>query len=240
MHRLPLLCLAASLVASCDEPAKGDVAKSSPVSIASAEAPIVVELFQSQGCSSCPPANAALNQLADRKDVIALSFAVTYWDRLGWKDIFATPAYTQRQRDYAATLKGESVYTPQVIINGRRELVGNGRGELAGAVNETKGLTGGPAISAEADAVTIGAGKGKATIWLIRYDPRSVNVAIKAGENNGRTLPHRNIVRQMAKLGNWSGAQQRYTITKPANAGWRTAILVQSGSTGPILSAKLI
>jgi hypothetical protein len=240
MRHLLTVCLAAFMLASCGEPAKSDVPQSSPVSTASANAPIVVELFQSQGCSSCPPANAALNELANRKDVIALSFAVTYWDRLGWKDTFATPAYTQRQRDYAATLKGGSVYTPQVIINGRRELVGNGRGELAGAVNETKGLTGGPAISAEADAVTIGAGKGKATIWLIRYDPRSVDVAIKAGENDGRTLPHRNIVRQMAKLGNWTGAQQRYTIAKPANAGWRTAILVQSGSTGPILSAKLI
>jgi hypothetical protein len=240
MRYITALCLAASLLTSCGEPAKSDVPQSTMTSSANANAPIVVELFQSQGCSSCPPANAALNELADRKDVIALSFAVTYWDRLGWKDIFAAPAHTQRQRDYAATLKGGSVYTPQVIINGRRELVGNGRGELAGAVSESKGLSGGPAISSAAGNVTIGVGTGKATIWLIRYDPRSVNVAIKAGENDGRTLPHRNIVRQMTKLGNWSGAQQSYALPKAANAGLRTAILVQSGSTGPILSAKVI
>jgi hypothetical protein len=230
----------ASMLTSCGEPARSDIPKPTTASTGSANAPIVVELFQSQGCSSCPPANAALNELADRKDVIALSFAVTYWDRLGWKDTFATPAYTQRQRDYAATLKGGSVYTPQVIINGRRELVGNGRGELAGAVRESKGLSAGPTISSAAGNVTIGAGTGKATIWLVRYDPRSIDVAIKAGENNGRTLPHRNIVRQLTKLGNWSGSQQSLTLPKAANAGWRTAILVQSGSTGPILSAKVI
>jgi len=84
--------------------------------------PIVVELFQSQGCSSCPPTNAAFNLIADRADLIPLSFAVTYWDNLGWKDRFAKPAFTQRQRDYAKTLRvGAGVYTPQVVINGARE-----------------------------------------------------------------------------------------------------------------------
>jgi hypothetical protein len=236
--RLLLPLTLSVLIAACSPNAADDKAFAETPSVASG--PIVVELFQSQGCSSCPPANAALNALADRKDVIALSFAVTYWDRLGWKDTFAAPGYTQRQRDYAATLKGGSVYTPQVIINGRRELVGNGKGELAKAVAETNGLSGGPSISADAANVTVGAGKGKATIWLVRFDPSYVNVAIKAGENDGRTLPHRNIVRQLTKLGSWTGATASFTLPKAANTGWRTAILVQSGSTGPIVAAKVI
>ena len=110
-------------------------------------APIVIELFQSQGCSSCPPANAALNAIAGRRDVIALSYAVTYWDRLGWKDKFADPAFTQRQYDYKSALKADSVYTPQVVLNGTKAIVGNGDGELSRAVKVTKPVSAVPAIS---------------------------------------------------------------------------------------------
>jgi hypothetical protein len=240
MLRLIVVASLLPFLASCREVAESETPELRYATTASADAPIVVELFQSQGCSSCPPANAALNALADRKDVIALSFAVTYWDRLGWKDTFATAEYTQRQRDYAATLRGGSVYTPQVIINGTRELVGNGRGELAGAVGQAKGLSGGPAISTDQAKVMVGAGKGKATVWLVRFDPRTHDIAIKAGENGGRKLPHRNIVRQLEKLGSWSGAEQSYALPKSAQAGLKTAILVQSGATGPILAAKLL
>ena len=95
---------------------------------------MVVELFQSQGCSSCPPANANVIALADRPDVLALSFGVTYWDDLGWKDTFATPQYTARQWDYARALRPRNVATPQVVINGRRDVVGNDRGELEPAI----------------------------------------------------------------------------------------------------------
>lgn len=240
MPRAAALFALIPFLANCSDIAESEVPQPRFAATASADAPIVVELFQSQGCSSCPPANAALNELADRKDVIALSFAVTYWDRLGWKDTFASPAYTQRQRDYAATLKGGSVYTPQVVINGQRELVGNGRGELAGAVAASKGLSGGPAISVEKGKAVVGAGKGQATVWLVRFDPRYVNVAIKSGENEGRTLPHRNIVRQLVKLGSWSGKSQDYALPGAASSSYRTAILVQHGSTGPILAAKAI
>jgi hypothetical protein len=236
--RASLSLILPAFAAACSPAPSDHAAKAASPS--PAQGPIVVELFQSQGCSSCPPANAALNAMADSKDVIAISFAVTYWDQLGWKDSFATPAYTQRQRDYAATLKGGSVYTPQVIINGRRELVGNGKGELANAVRESTGLTGGPSIAASTTEVSIGAGKGNATIWLIRFDPRVQNIAIKAGENGGRTLPHRNIVRQLIKLGSWSGSPKSYALPKPGNGALRTVILVQSGSTGPILSARAI
>src|ERR1700744_2992761 len=108
-------------------------------------APTVVELFQSQGCSSCPPAIANVNALADRPDILALSFSVTYWDYLGWKDTFAQPVFTQRQRDYARNLPG-GVYTPEVVINGRTPIVGIKRDELAGAVARAAPLQG-PAVT---------------------------------------------------------------------------------------------
>lgn len=202
--------------------------------------PVVVELYQSQGCSSCPPANAALNAIATRSDVIALSFAVTYWDRLGWKDIFADPAYTNRQYAYAKTLGEDGVYTPQVVLNGNRAIVGNGRGELDRAVATTKALSGGPLIELKAGAVAIGAGKGSGDVILVRYDPRTHQVAIRSGENSGRKLPHRNIVRQLVRLGAWNGTAVDYKLTASPDTHLKSVILVQAKNTGPILAAKKI
>jgi hypothetical protein len=230
------LLLSLPLLAACSGTAESAAPAEKAKAIASsAEAPVVVELFQSQGCSSCPPANAALNKLADRSDVIALSFAVDYWDRLGWKDIYASPATTQRQRDYAATLKGGSVYTPQVVINGTRELVGNGKGELAQAVAASKGISGGPTVSVAGAKASIGAAKGSGTVWLIRYDPKTHNVAIRAGENGGRTLPHRNIVRELTKLGSWNGTAVGFDLPAAKDATWKTVVIVQNGKVGEVL-----
>src|ERR1700722_19208978 len=106
-------------------------------SAAAAPSPTVVELYQSQGCSSCPPADANVNALADRPDLLVLSFGVTYWDNLGWKDTFADPAYTQRQWDYAHGMHHDEVATPQVVIDGRRDLVGNDPRELQAAIRAT-------------------------------------------------------------------------------------------------------
>ncbi|MFM2410568.1 MAG: hypothetical protein RL481_1396 [Pseudomonadota bacterium] len=238
MHSLSrLIVLGASLALSaCNSDPIAEPAKAA--SAASANNPVVVELFQSQGCSSCPPANAALNAIADRKDVIALSFAVTYWDQLGWKDRFATPAFTQRQRDYDRGLRGGGVYTPQVVLNGSRAIVGNGKGELAKAISETAGVSAGPEISINEKSAIIGKGSGKATAWLVRFDPKVRDVAIKSGENGGRKLPHRNIVRQLVRLGDWKGKSVSFTLPAASEAGLRTAILLQSGTGGPILAAK--
>ena len=199
---------------------------------------IVLELYQSQGCSSCPPANAALNAIAGRSDIIALSFAVTYWDRLGWKDIFGDPAYTKRQYAYAGALGNNGVYTPQVILNGRRAIVGNRPGALERAIAATGKLSGGPLIEVKSGAVFIGAGKGNGDVLLIRYDPRNQQVAIRTGENGGRKLPHRNIVRQFVKLGQWDGNSVTYELPVNPNVVWQSAILVQSKQTGPILAAR--
>jgi hypothetical protein len=206
---------------------------------ASAAHPVVVELYQSQGCSSCPPANAALNAVADRPDVIALSFAVTYWDKLGWKDNFASPAFTQRQYDYATALGGSNVYTPQMVLNGVRDFTGIKTGELTRQIAASPAPAGGPSITSDGNRVQIGAGSGSAKVWLVRYDPRVQNVAIRAGENEGRTLPHKNIVRQLAPLGTWTGQAASFVLPK-GNAALRSVILVQRGAngTGAIIAAQ--
>jgi hypothetical protein len=201
---------------------------------------IVVELFQSQGCSSCPPANAALNVIAGRNDVIALSYAVTYWDRLGWKDIFASPAFTNHQYAYAKSLGKEGVYTPQIVLNGKRAIVGNGEGELESAIARTPGLSTSPTIVAGVGSVTIGAGKGSGDIILVRFDPRVQLVSIRAGENNGRKLPHRNIVRQLVQLGEWNGQAATIQLPKNTDPAWQSVVIVQTKHVGPILGARKI
>lgn len=202
----------------------------------------VVELFQSQGCSSCPPANANLNAIADRPDILALSFAVTYWDRLGWKDSFAHPAFTARQWQYARASGRTHVSTPQMIVNGRGVLIGHRKEEVSAFIGRfgRRPFTG-PAIALSGGRVTIAAARAArpADVWLVRYDPRTHHVPIRAGENGGRTLPHKNIVREIYLLGRWSGKPTAFAV-KPPSGPYRSAVLVQDGPGGAILSARRI
>lgn len=203
--------------------------------------PTVVELYQSQGCSSCPPANALVNALAGRADILALSFAVTYWDRLGWKDTFAKPEYTARQWDYAKAGGRGNVATPQIVVNGKAVITGSNRQQVLQGIRSADRGAGGPPIGAAAGHVTIGAGRAAAPaiVWLVRYDPRTVAVPIRAGENGGRTLPHRNIVRSLVRLGAWNGKAARFAV-HPAGVTVRSAILVQQGKGGSIIAAARI
>ena len=207
------------------------------VAVTAQRFPVVVELYQSQGCSSCPPANAALNAMADRADILALSFAVTYWDQLGWKDIFASPAFTARQQAYADAGRGQ-VATPELIVNGTTAVVGYNRAALDTAM--ANAVLDGPDVSASPQGVTIAAAatSAPATVWLVRYDPRNREVPISAGENGGRTLPHRNIVRELVNLGSWTGSEISFRLPAASEAGLATAVLVQRGEGGPILSAR--
>ena len=207
---------------------------------AQAQAPVqVVELFTSQGCSSCPPANAAVAQLANRPEILALSFGVTYWDDLGWKDTFASPKFTARQWDYARGFKHDQVFTPQVIVNGRKDGVGAAPREFAGLIAAGDRGARGPALSLTANQVAVAAAPtaGPADVWLVRYDPRLVQVPIRRGENGGKTLPHRNVVKELVRLGAWSGQAARYAIPKAADPALKTAILIQLPRGGPILAA---
>ena len=180
----------------------------SNVQAADASHPAVVELFQSQGCSSCPPANANVNALSERADVLALSFAVTYWDRLGWKDTFAKPQFTERQWQYARAMRQQDVYTPQVVVNGRVKGVGANAGEIEGLLSRADRGASGPAVTISGGSAEIGAAAAPASaadVWLVRYDPRTLDVEVRHGENAGKTLPHKNIVREMVRLGGWNG-----------------------------------
>jgi hypothetical protein len=234
--RTPLvLALALSLVVgapSLSQTRSGPVAANAPLT--------VVELFTSQGCSSCPPANANLGVLARRSDVLALSYGVNYWDYLGWRDTFARQAFTDRQRDYARGLALRNVYTPQMVVNGRVDSVGNRMSELNGVLQRAPRIGPGPSIIASASGVTLSGTASTvspATIWLVRYDPRVVQVPIRGGENGGKTLPHVNVVREFSQLGHYNGRAITVRLTPATDPALKTAILLQSGAGGPLIAA---
>ena len=228
MNRLSLIPFAAAAVLALAGPLHAQP-PAKPLS--------VVELFTSQGCSSCPPANDNVAAISNRSDVIALSFGVTYWDKLGWKDTFASPAFTQRQYAYARALRHDAPFTPQVVVDGKADVVGAKPGEIAELVAHSRII--GPALTVGGGGVEIGAGNASdapADVWLVRYDPRIVQVPVRAGENTGRTLPHKNVVKDLVRLGGWSGQPAHFALP-PAQPGLSTAILVQTKGAGPILAA---
>ena len=203
--------------------------------------PVVVELFTSQGCSSCPPANAALASVSAEPGVVALTFDVTYWDYLGWKDTFARPEYTQRQTDYEPPLHQASTYTPQVVVMGAADTVGQTRQKIDALIAKASPAPGAPEVSLTPHGARIGAGhapRRPADVWLVRYDPRVVQVPIRRGENGGKTLPQKNVVRSLVRLGAWRGEAAHFTYP-PEPVGLKTAVLVQGHAGGPILAAAV-
>jgi hypothetical protein len=200
--------------------------------------PTVVELFTSQGCSSCPPANANLVKLSNDPNVLALSFSVTYWDYLGWKDIFGKPEFTARQVTYEPGLGQSGPFTPQMVINGHRSTVGYELKDIRSAIAAEPAFTG-PAIKLSNNMAALdGTGKQSASadVWLIRYAPGTVEVPVARGENAGETLPHAHVVHALTHLGTWSGKPLNLPI--PAAKGdLKRAILVQEPNGGKILAA---
>ncbi|MER8637464.1 DUF1223 domain-containing protein [Mesorhizobium sp. M0768] len=210
----------------------------SATSAAAGETLTVVELFTSQGCSSCPPANANLIKVKDRPGVLALSFNVTYWDYLGWKDTFGKEEFTQRQVRYEPSLGRSGPFTPQVVVNGRADAVGARPGEIEQLIS-SGGHGDGPSLSLAGGKVSIGAGPvpgGKADVWLVRYGKGIVDVPVARGENTGRTLPHANVVHSLTRLGSWTGDATALPLPA-ATGGLSTAVLVQVPGGGPILAA---
>ncbi|WP_137930161.1 DUF1223 domain-containing protein [Mesorhizobium comanense] len=216
----------------------GALALAASLGAAAARPLTVVELFTSQGCSSCPPANANLIKVKDQPGVLALSFNVTYWDYLGWKDTFGKPEFTQRQVSYEPPLGHDGPFTPQVVVNGHADVVGAAPGEIEHLIAATAKATG-PSLSLDVGKVSVGAGSapgGKADVWLVRYARGVVQVPVARGENTGRTLPHANVVHALQRLGSWNGDAAVYALPA-ASGGLSTAILVQSPGGGPILAA---
>ena len=216
-----------------------------------AAAPVVVELFTSQGCSSCPPADALLGELAKRDDVLALGFHVDYWDYIGWKDPYASKTATKRQKLYAETFKLSFVYTPQMIVNGVAENVGSDRSAIEAAVDKAKAHpTAHPSLALERRAdggllVHVGAAEAKrpATVWLACFD-RQRSTAVPRGENAGSTLTNYHIVRHFESLGTWKGQMLDLTVGPDEVAEYAgrpdqdMAVLVQTEGVGPILAAE--
>ena len=202
--------------------------------------PVVVELFTSQGCSSCPPADAIVAQLArDRADLLPLTFHVTYWNRLGWTDPFSFPAATERQQHYVAMSVSPNVYTPAMVIDGEQDVVGSDRAAVAGALfraaARAKSGVAIEGVRSGADvAVSLGAGAGSGTVLLIGYD-RQHETKVGRGENSGRILLEVNVVRSMTVIGSWTGQATHFRATVPA--GEEVAVLVQADD-GHFVAAK--
>ena len=203
--------------------------------------PVVVELFTSQGCSSCPPADAYVGKLSARSDVLALSFHGDYWDDLGWRDRFALAQSVERQNIYARNLRRSSVYTPQLIVDGRDDYVGSdGRG-VATALSENRdGVPVGVSVRDAEVLVEIGAQPGvpPSDVMLVAYLRHAVS-AIGRGENAGRTLDEFNIVRDIRTLGLWKGQVETFHVSVsslPPDAT-NVAVLVQPSGQAPIIGA---
>ena len=199
--------------------------------------PVVVELFTSQGCSSCPPAEAVLAKLAERRgDVLALAFHVDCWERLGWTDPYSSPEATGRQRAYAASFGSTRVYTPQMVIDGRRDVVGSNRLRVLAAI-DAAAAEAVPAVplrvarDGEALAIAVGAGTGSGRALLVSFDPRQ-ETAVPRGENAGRTIAQANVVRSLAWVAEWEG--QAITFARPVPPGEEVALILQaSGRADP-------
>lgn len=214
------------------------ILSTSQVSIAADHrSPTVVELFTSQGCSSCPPANANLIKISNRPDVLALSFSVTYWDYLGWKDTYGKSEFTQRQVDYEPALRQPGPYTPQMVVNGSTTVVGNDFSEVEALVASTR-RSAGPSLALNGDRLEIDGGgyAAGADVWLVRYDPKIEAVPVARGENGGATLQHTHVVHRLDRLGTWTGAKAAFALPEK-QVGLKTAVLVQEKNGGPILSA---
>jgi hypothetical protein len=215
--------------------------------------PTVIELYTSQGCSSCPPADALLARLADRGEIITLSLSVDYWDYLGWKDTLANPKFTERQRAYAKVRGDGAIYTPQVIVNGLAHVNGSDEGQILRAIEKT-----GKTVAPQRVPIRLSEDKGKviieagiappgiavkdATLWLAVMSPK-VEVPIGRGENKGKKVTYVNVVRELMPIGSWSGKAlvvhlERHAVVRPGAD--RCAVLLQQGHAGPIVGAALM
>jgi hypothetical protein len=205
-------------------------------------APVVLELFTSQGCSSCPPADALLAELAGAEGVIALALHVDYWDYLGWTDSFAKPRYTERQRAYAKAAKSRTIFTPQMVVQGSDRLKGHDAERIREkiAAHRMREAPVGLTLEPDGDGLAVRIepredGLGPADVHLARFIPEEV-VAIEAGENAGRTVTYSNIVTDWETIGEWDGMASLELLVEEAGDG-PLAVIVQQKKMGPVLTA---
>jgi len=213
----------------------------------------VLELFTSQGCSSCPAADALLGKYAAHNDLIALSLPVDYWDYLGWKDTLAKPKFAARQKYYAKTRGDGRIYTPQMVVNGRTHVIGSNAGSIEAAIEATaKELEAnrvpvtvrveGKHLIVETGEAAPGASIKEATIWLAMVH-RQYEIKIERGENRGKTVKYVNVVRELNPIGVWMGKPDtlevsRDAVVEPGNE--MCVVLLQVGKAGPIVGAASV
>lgn len=214
------------------------------ISLASAKAserPIVIELFTSQGCSSCPPADAYLTQIASsRADILPLAFHVTYWNGLGWRDPYSLDSATRRQAAYGSRF-GDGSYTPELVVDGRKGVVGSQRDEVEETMSWARrtavtATTVSAVRSADTIKVHVGSGRSQGRLVLVGYD-RQHQTSVGRGENSGRTLTESNIVRSIATVAAWTGAPLDLTVAAPD--GEAAAVLLE-GENGTIIGAARV
>ena len=232
----PLAALGAALALSCASARAGE--------------PTVIELFTSQSCYSCPPAEAFLGELVEREDLVALEFHVDYWDDLvygsdgQWKDVFSDAAYTQRQRVYAGRIPGSQVYTPQVVVDGVAQTVGSKQNRVLRLIESARAAPKPARVSVQPEPsgglrVTVDSATetSDAEVLFARYDVRKVT-EIVAGENKGKTLTNHHVVRELRRLGEWKGERWEVSVADIHLAPNQScAVIVQSVGQGAILGA---
>ena len=204
------------------------------------EQPVLVELYTSQGCSSCPPADALLSDLAGHEGVIALALHVDYWDYIGWKDSFADPAYTRRQKAYAHAAGHRTVYTPQMIVGGTDHIIGAKAMELMKQIERHRQSASAVALSLKAQGSTVALTAkatqdlGELSVQLVRYSP-SEQVKIKRGENAGRTLTYSNIVRSWDEVARWDG-RAPLNLTLKTKGDLPGVVVIQKRGPGQVVA----
>ena len=209
-----------------------------------ADGPVVLELYTSQGCSSCPPADALLHDLAERGDVIPLALHVDYWDYIGWADSFADPSHTRRQQNYAAVAGVNTIYTPQMVIGGQDHVVGTKPMEVAEAIMAQKAPTGVVvSVARSGNELTISGQTRRALpsgtqVQVVRYSPLET-VDIRRGENAGRTLTYSNIVTDWDVVGEWSGGGT-LEMTVPVSGSAPVVVIVQEQGPGAVLASAVL
>ena len=214
--------------------------------------PVVVELFTSQGCSDCPPADRLLAEIAQHRNVIALTLPITYWDMLGWKDTFATDENTQRQKAYARAMNHSGIYTPQMIIDGTEDVVGSQRDKVLAAIDHRgeadEASANVPIAIATSDerieiaiAGTPVHARGDVRIWLMQTRSQG-RVDVEDGENRGRTLSYVNLVRRIKEVGRWTGGPMIIDLPIALRDDDRDGLVVilQSRGYGPIIGAAMV
>jgi hypothetical protein len=211
----------------------------------------IVELFTSQGCSSCPPADRILGDLAGEPSIIALTLPIDYWDYLGWKDTLADPRFTARQKAYSRARGDRDVFTPQMVVNGAVQVVGSDRAQIDGAIEASRTTPGAMSVpltvsqSGKTLNVAVGpSGTGRGEVWICAV-ARSVAVTIARGENRGKQMIYHNVVRNWLKVGDFNGAATQWTIPieNLAREGVDAAVVfLQDGGSekpGPMLGAAM-